>query len=76
MDWVNVEERLPRKGVEVLVVLQRGEMRTAIADKEYAGGFRFAVARGSAWFSAGKVTHWAKKPEMPNAALNGAERGD
>ena len=72
MYWIAVNEKTPRKGIEVLVLLQTGQIRTAIADKEYAGGFRYAVASRSAWFCTGNVTHWMKKPKLPNAELSGA----
>ena len=63
-EWISVEERLPEKGIEVLVALKIGDRVSVDTDRIYFGKWLNYGKFGCAC-EKGYVTHWLPLPEAP-----------
>ena len=65
MEWISVDERLPDKAGNYLVV----------QDKRARGGYCFVdfmIFTGASWMLSsfdGEITHWQPRPELPAGCL-------
>ena len=71
MEWISVKERLPRHGVEVLVLWKthKNKKQCAVAaiwkDKDYGWHFRYNDVDGANLLDDSQVTHWMPLPPPP-----------
>ena len=66
-EWISVDERLPKEGVEVLVALKFHDHLSVDTDRLYGGRwFAYGEMRGVKY-----VTHWMPFPEHPKVKGGG-----
>lgn len=64
-EWISVDERLPKEGVDVLVTLKIGDRVSVDTDRIYSGRwFGYSPMRGVSY-----VTHWMPFPEPPEVVV-------
>jgi hypothetical protein len=64
MEWINVNDRLPELGRDVLILTSYSKMATAHIDDETKPSYGWIdCMRGQ--HSYGSVTHWMPLPEPP-----------
>lgn len=71
MDWIKVENRLPNRGVDVLVVVQKEMSHSQPPVKYIRVGRRITdreiwIVGDNFGFNLGKITHWMPLPEIPD----------
>jgi len=70
MEWIKVENRLPTKGIDVLVMVEKEMPHSQPPIKYIRVGRRITVrdiciVGDNFGYNLGKVTHWIPLPELP-----------
>jgi hypothetical protein len=71
MEWIKIEQGLPKIGIDVLVLVQKKNKKLKPAEMRIRVGHRLSdrdiwIIGDNFGFDLGKVSHWMPLPEYPS----------